>query len=939
MEAIVISDDEETEEKIRRSKRAKSAKASSVSAQETHDHGSTSRARPPADSSKAEDLVVVSNPTKTTDPPSNGQWACIACTLINADDVSECKVCGTARASDPCQVSTSRTLSACPACRKKVSGIYTIDGCSHRGCSSCLPRLLARQCNRTCDLIKTRPTDLVGALSMLHCTQCDRPLSRSDMDNLVPHAPLLELDRLVCDVVQRCVQARAQSSAAAAAAAAAPAKGGAGARSKGKQVATSTTPTPTATATATATTTTTRSQAASGTWPDNNRDAELCAEVFCALEELGRLMGCVGVGGQSGKEPSKGKGGGEGSGRADNKGEAMGKDASDSDEEEDDEDEAPRGKRRGRGGRGRGRGSSSGHYKSKRGLRDYSAHAWEKGTGFGGGEYGEDFTRAELDAQARAVAREVEADGAVTRQLVLLASALKGGGREGGASAASLHPAVGALLHTHPALGRCLLSLLHNDCMMDVGRRLELYAATVELIRILCRSTTTLAVLDRPPTLADGSISDMSVADALGRLQMQASVFTLGAQKRVGGQLSMMAKDGMDEEETGAMCLALDVKDVHEQLKTALDVWRRSRAQSPGALYTGASKAGGDSDEVEEVGGSSQPHVAASAYSALRAMPLEQRRKHYVSKLAPLQFGTALLLGSEEGGGNFYFRNRMHDDDDDGYSGGGSHMWGPDGPPWAGAKRKVGTSGGGLGGQHTRNRQLHITKEISSLSTSLPLAYESSVHVRMDDDRMDVLRALILPPSDTPYGGGAFLFDILLPPDYPQVPPKVHFLTTGGGTVRFNPNLYEEGKVCLSLLGTWHGPGWIPGTSTLLQVLVSIQSLIFTGEPYFNEPSYERQRGTKQGDKENSNYNELVRMNTLYHALLPAIKRPLPPSSPLAPFEELLTLHYTIKRDDLLHQLDEWIKEFTSSNKDRMKPTVSLIRSALNALEPSDNAS
>jgi hypothetical protein len=54
--------------------------------------------------------------------------------------------------------------------------------------------------------------------------------------------------------------------------------------------------------------------------------------------------------------------------------------------------------------------------------------------------------------------------------------------------------------------------------------------------------------------------------------------------------------------------------------------------------------------------------------------------------------------------------------------------------------------------------------------------------------------------------------------DYPQKPPKVQFLTTGGGTVRFNPNLYESGRVCLSLLGTWDGPSWDPGTSTLLQV-------------------------------------------------------------------------------------------------------------------------
>jgi ubiquitin-conjugating enzyme E2 O len=47
-------------------------------------------------------------------------------------------------------------------------------------------------------------------------------------------------------------------------------------------------------------------------------------------------------------------------------------------------------------------------------------------------------------------------------------------------------------------------------------------------------------------------------------------------------------------------------------------------------------------------------------------------------------------------------------------------------------------------------------------------------------------------------------------------------------------------------LGTWQGPGWIPKESTLLQVLISIQSLILgTSNPYFNEPGWEGSEGTK----------------------------------------------------------------------------------------------
>ncbi|CAN0078898.1 unnamed protein product, partial [Hapterophycus canaliculatus] len=117
-----------------------------------------------------------------------------------------------------------------------------------------------------------------------------------------------------------------------------------------------------------------------------------------------------------------------------------------------------------------------------------------------------------------------------------------------------------------------------------------------------------------------------------------------------------------------------------------------------------------------------------------------------------------------------------------------------------------------------RARAVRISQEVSTLATSLPVQPDSSIFLRVDEDRFDVMRALITGPKGTPYEGGCFEFDILLPPDYPNKPPHVHFITTGGGRVRFNPNLYNTGKVCLSLLGTWSGPGWNSKTSTLLQV-------------------------------------------------------------------------------------------------------------------------
>ncbi|CAL9247605.1 unnamed protein product, partial [Arabidopsis halleri] len=89
------------------------------------------------------------------------------------------------------------------------------------------------------------------------------------------------------------------------------------------------------------------------------------------------------------------------------------------------------------------------------------------------------------------------------------------------------------------------------------------------------------------------------------------------------------------------------------------------------------------------------------------------------------------------------------------------------------------------------------------------------IFVRAYESRMDLLRAVIIGAQGTPYHDGLFFFDIFFPDTYPSVPP----VNCSGG-LRINPNLYNCGKVCLSLLGTWSGSQrekWIPNTSTMLQ--------------------------------------------------------------------------------------------------------------------------
>ena len=136
-------------------------------------------------------------------------------------------------------------------------------------------------------------------------------------------------------------------------------------------------------------------------------------------------------------------------------------------------------------------------------------------------------------------------------------------------------------------------------------------------------------------------------------------------------------------------------------------------------------------------------------------------------------------------------------------------------------------------------------------------------------DEVHALRwhALITGPEDTPYANGFFYLVIQVEPDYPSSPPKVKIMTTGGGQVRFNPNLYANGKVCLSILGTWHGPGWSPSLS-IGSVLLSIQSLM-CDQPLRNEPGKE----TEQEGPVLQHYNDIIVHETLRVAVIDNVQR------------------------------------------------------------------
>jgi ubiquitin-protein ligase len=198
---------------------------------------------------------------------------------------------------------------------------------------------------------------------------------------------------------------------------------------------------------------------------------------------------------------------------------------------------------------------------------------------------------------------------------------------------------------------------------------------------------------------------------------------------------------------------------------------------------------------------------------------------------------------------------------------------------------------------------------------SLPIEYDSSIFVRVDQSNPMAMRMLVTGPKDTPYDSGCLIFDIYTPENYPSHCPEFKFMNHGGK--RFNPNLYECGKVCLSILGqSYVGPSasksekWNE-TSNLLQVMVSIQSQILIEDPYFNEPGHERGMGTSDGDNRTKTYNENIRLYTMSSTMHALLANPdLYPQ-----FKDVILNHFRLKKDYITRLCDKWTAEATSASK------------------------
>lgn len=222
-----------------------------------------------------------------------------------------------------------------------------------------------------------------------------------------------------------------------------------------------------------------------------------------------------------------------------------------------------------------------------------------------------------------------------------------------------------------------------------------------------------------------------------------------------------------------------------------------------------------------------------------------------------------------------------------------------------------------------RKALVRILSEISSFKSALPLNWDSTIWVRIPKNNYNIFTFLISGPKDSPYENGLFEFHAYFPNDYPNSVPLVEIYTTGGNTVRFNPNLYSNGKVCLSLLNTWTGSPeekWNPKTSTFLQVMISIQSLILIENPYYNEPGWEKNLGTEFGKQQSNIYNQNLYPNTIKFAMIDMIRNP--PDS----FKDVIKYHFKFKKDEIIKRITNWEHNSDKTKNDIIKYKIELLK-------------
>ena len=245
----------------------------------------------------------------------------------------------------------------------------------------------------------------------------------------------------------------------------------------------------------------------------------------------------------------------------------------------------------------------------------------------------------------------------------------------------------------------CLLpalsSYLRNDSVLDMARHIPLYRAVLQLLRAMALSNQLVPLL----LPRGGKSGEPSVVSLLSGMRVCVDTYVHKINRTRSNKSKTLFKYPDDTEQDEG--LATLIPDIQE---------------SATIVQNATSRLSGIEEEL--------PGPSPMA-PELPLLSIEQR---YIEVMKNLQFDTYEMITENPEAGGYKFAVSYHFESTMRAAGERSHPM----------------------------RVKRLAQEAVTLSTALPLSYSSSVFVRCDTDRLDVMKVLITGPEETPYANGCF---------------------------------------------------------------------------------------------------------------------------------------------------------------------------------------
>ena len=213
-------------------------------------------------------------------------------------------------------------------------------------------------------------------------------------------------------------------------------------------------------------------------------------------------------------------------------------------------------------------------------------------------------------------------------------------------------------------------------------------------------------------------------------------------------------------------------------------------------------------------------------------------------------------------------------------------------------------------GQGLNSNEKRILKDVVKIMKN-PLNNQGIYYIH-DTDNLYKGYCLVIGPQDTIYAHGFYFFELEFPKDYPFSPPKLTYLTNNHN-IRFNPNLYKNGKVCISILNTWHGPQWT-SCQTISSVLLSLIMLLHN-KALTNEP------GIKETHRDFKPYNHIIEYSNYNIAFNEVLSKKIC-GNYLTMFKEHIKKYVETNKDKIIEDINKFIKKYKSKKERKIKTSI-----------------